>query len=298
MGFLHIVGMFFLLAATALLIVVSVSTPIWKSVYFLKATAGATVAGRSFSSSAIKLGQWGVCVGSKCSKAKLGYNLDFITQNTSGDINVAGTLVKGLTYALVLNPIAAGFSFLALLAALFSNTAMGVLASVLAFWAFLVTCVALALDLGLFVTARHRLNDTSDNIFASFGNAIWLVVAAAACLLIASVTVCCTHSSRKRQNRRDVETRGLTTGAPVTATKGRRSWFGRANKTNNGSTYDQSHSRTSYDQSSYAPPTTAPPVGTAANTGTPFANSHHTGAAPMSEKGHFWQKKNTPTNAY
>ncbi|ORY56812.1 SUR7/PalI family-domain-containing protein [Leucosporidium creatinivorum] len=253
MNICHLFGLLCLLAATVLLIVVSVSTPIWESVYFLKADI---VGGGSSTNGLIKLGQWGYCVGSACSKSKLGYDLDAITTATDGQ--VSASIVHGLTYALVLNPIAAGFSFIALLFALCSNLALGIIASVLSGWAFLVTIIALALDLGLFVTARHRLNDASDNINASFGNALWLVVAAAACQLVAAFTVCFTHSSSKRQRRRDVETRGLTTGEPAT---GRRGWFGRGSNTN------------------------------------AYGDNTAAGAPVMTEKRHFWQR-NKAANTY
>lgn len=249
-------------------------------------------------------------------------NLDFITDNTDGNINLSASVIKGLTCefalqpnlrtrpgtdfaarfpsssptqtrhpstdALVLNPIAAGVVFVAFLFGLFSNTACGVLASIMSFFAFLVTIVALALDLGLFVTARHRLNDYSDNINAMLGNAIWLVVAAAILQLIAAVTVCVslflrqqcascfltfssdsqfTSSSSKRAARRDAEARPLATGAaPIAgAHNGRRGWFGRNKNTN---AYGQNNA--AYD-----------------NTTTPV----------MNEKRHFWQR-GSKTGAY
>lgn len=54
---------------------VSVSVPILKSVYFLEATVSATVESTTVDSGAIRLGVWGYCVGSACSNATLGYTL-------------------------------------------------------------------------------------------------------------------------------------------------------------------------------------------------------------------------------
>lgn len=141
-----------------------------------------------------------------------------------GDFNFGDTVVEGLTYALVLNPIAAGFSALALLAALFANTACGILASILALWAFIVTIVALGIDLGLFVTSKRRLDDQGV-ASSSYGPALWMVVAAAGALLLSSIFVCWTCGSSRKRRQRDVETRGLTTGEPAP----RRGFFGRRN---------------------------------------------------------------------
>lgn len=155
----------------------------------------------------------------------------------------------------MINPIAAGFSGLALLFALVPALPCGILASILSFWAFIVGCVAVGINFGLFTTARDRLREQGAD--ADFHNAIWMVVAATACLLLASFTVCVsprtmtrstftptfilisssslsplpscaqrqfTHRSRKHNRDRDSEARGLTTGEPAPA---RRGWFGR-----------------------------------------------------------------------
>ena len=50
--------------------------------------------------------------------------------------------LPGATCALVLHPVAAGFTFLALLVSLGTHFVVGVLASLLAAWAFLVTLIA------------------------------------------------------------------------------------------------------------------------------------------------------------
>ncbi|KAK4051556.1 hypothetical protein OIV83_002696 [Microbotryomycetes sp. JL201] len=226
--FLHWIGFLFILAATVLLILVSVGTPIWNEMDFLRArlTAGGDL---------LRMGNWGYCYGNACTSSKLGYNLDFITQGSAignsnvniGNFNFGDTVVEGLTYALVLNPIAAGFAALALLAAVFSNTACGIFASLLAFWAFIVTLAAMAIDLGLFITTKKRLEDRNANS-VMYGPAWYMVIVAAGLLLLASMLVCCTCTSSRKRRQRDVETRGLTTGEPAPAR--RRGFFGRRNE--------------------------------------------------------------------
>lgn len=165
----------------ALLIVVSVSTPIWNSVYFLEATFN------NARDTSIRLGQWGACAGGACTATKLGYNLDFITNAfPDNQVNLSETVVRGLTCellvsallrtgkltvnfntdALIVNPIAAGFSFLALCAAIFPNTFCGVLGSILSFWAFLVTLVALGVSLSVF--RRRTLCCTATDVLLRF----------------------------------------------------------------------------------------------------------------------------------
>lgn len=83
-GVVHLFGLLCLLAATALLIVVSVSLPVWdvspplldrravavpdppspQRVYFLDAAISG--------SGNLRMGNWGTCMGDVCSKAKLG----------------------------------------------------------------------------------------------------------------------------------------------------------------------------------------------------------------------------------
>ncbi|KAL8276811.1 hypothetical protein RQP46_010742 [Phenoliferia psychrophenolica] len=233
LGVVHAFGLLCLLAATALLIVVSVSVPIWNSVYFLKATSGASV---------LTLGNWGTCLGDVCSKARLGYNVESIEINGQSAVDKgAAVVVHGLTYALVLHPIAAGFSLFALLFALGSHLVLGILGSLLSFLAFLVTLVAFGIDLGLFITAHRRLGDLGVSV--KYGNALWLVLAAVVLQLLASFTVCFTRNDSRKN--RDIETTG-----------GKGGWFARRQAGNQNGFVD----------------TTGQPV--------------------MSQRRHFWQRKN------
>jgi len=236
MAVLHGFGLFFLFAATVLLVIVSVSAPVWKNVYFLHANlASASSTIDTSSSSYLRMGNWGLCVANACTKSRLGYNLSFIENNTSDSAEVASAVVHGLTYALVLNPIAAGFTFFALLFGLGTHLITGILASLLSALAFLITLVAFIIDLVLFLTARHRLNNLS-NTHATLGNAIWLVLVALLLQLLASVTVCFTHHRRQRRARgtgvvggnNTVVGGNNTVGEPVmTQTTSGRTWYGK-----------------------------------------------------------------------
>ncbi|GAA5877811.1 hypothetical protein JCM8547_002691 [Rhodosporidiobolus lusitaniae] len=188
LNIVHWVGAFFLLAATALLIVASVSSPIWDSQGFLHGSLN----GQHF-----VMGNWGGYVANMKSGNSLGYNKSFWESATgvaNSDIIFSDTYSK----VLILTPICAGLSFIALLFALSTHLVMGILASVMSLLAFIATAVSLGLDLGLFVVAKRRINNLANNSHASYGAMIWLVVAACACQLLASLTVCFTRSRRRR----------------------------------------------------------------------------------------------------
>lgn len=57
-----------------LLVLVSVSVPITKSIYFLKANITADVQGVDIKGT-VTLGCWGYCIGDTCTKSQFGYNL-------------------------------------------------------------------------------------------------------------------------------------------------------------------------------------------------------------------------------
>merc|ERR1711939_1263880 len=224
---LHIVGTFFLFASVVLLVIVSVGTPVWDSIAFLTADIPEE----------LRLGMWGYCLGSDCTAAKLGYSLDNF-QNFDNDNlgDLAGTVVSGLTYALILHPIAAGIALIALFFALCNNIVTGILGSLVAFFAFL---VALAIDLGLFVTTKSRINDQYGAGTADYSIALWLTLAALVLQLLAACTVCfVSRSNKRRRDReasgaRDIEMKNAnrasydnnagygngTTGAPTTGSK-------------------------------------------------------------------------------
>lgn len=132
-----------------------------------------------------------------------------------------------LSKTLILAPIAAGLTFIALLFALSTHLVMGILASIASLIALLATLVFLGvrpfpplrfcalvcraaadgdltctqLALGFFITARNRINDNVPNSNLGLSSMIWLVVAAAGAQLIAALTVCFTRSRRSRKAR-------------------------------------------------------------------------------------------------
>ncbi|GAA6061519.1 hypothetical protein JCM10212_004509 [Sporobolomyces blumeae] len=194
--FIHYTGTFALFAAMALLIVASVSSPVWNTVGYLKG---------EIQGASVTFGNWGFCLSGQCTSGKLGYPANFITGLTGANQRIASeTVLRNLTYTLILTPIAAGLSFIAFLLAIGTHLVLGILGSIAALLAFIVTIVALGLQLGLFIVTRNRINGLNQpNTHVGISSCIWLVVAAAGCQLWATITVCLTRSRRKRDRRED-----------------------------------------------------------------------------------------------
>jgi len=208
------IGAFFAFTAFILLIFVCVSAPVWNDVYFLKV---------NLSNGVLVLGNWGACIkdagsGNTCTSTRLGYDIQtLLDQLTNSTETFRDDIVHGLTYALILHPIAAGFAFLAFLLAVCSHLVTHILGSIVAFFATLITLVALGIDLGLFISSRDRINDQAAGSPASLGNAMWMVVGALAALFLASFTICC-GGIRDRRNRRS--SAGYNNGTNGTAYDG------------------------------------------------------------------------------
>ncbi|KAI5480360.1 Rim9 protein [Pseudohyphozyma bogoriensis] len=174
------------LVATVLLVLVTISVPLTKTFYFLDASLSADVSSTTVSVDNIKLGVFGFCVGSSCSNATVGYSLSdvddlFGISGLAESSGIPSTLIKWLTYVLILHPIAAGFGALA--------TLCGLLAHIREFQVtFFTTCfasfgatialVAFGFDLALFIIAKKRIESSSVNGTASLGNAIWMTLVA------------------------------------------------------------------------------------------------------------------------
>ncbi len=194
-------GTILTLAAAILLALVTISTPIIKSIYFLEATVGG---GGSQNGETAHFGTLGYCIGNTCSGTTLGYEFN---PNQLLGITIGGqyssTVIKGLTYTLILHPIALAFAVVAFLLGLishcreFSSNCFGTF--VTGIGAF-ITVVAFSLDLALFIVAKKRI-DSINGASASLGMAIWMTLAAWILLFLAGCTFSCGICGRRRRNR-------------------------------------------------------------------------------------------------
>ncbi|KAI0633420.1 pali-domain-containing protein [Trametes polyzona] len=168
-------GLFFTFAAMVLLIFASVSAPTWERISFLDAPTGGSTT------------HFGV-FGYTGSDTHVGW----FFPGALGDDRINDHLFHNLTYVLILIPIAAGLSGLAVLFGLCGaayHRAGTVFMTLLSALAFLVTLVAWVIEMVLFGVARSHMRDRG--IEATWGNANWIVLGALVSLFLAFFASLC-----------------------------------------------------------------------------------------------------------
>ncbi|KAJ3737418.1 actin cortical patch SUR7/pH-response regulator pali [Lentinula guzmanii] len=181
-------GLFFVFAATVLLVFVSVSSPTWEKISFLNVGSGDAVT------------HYGV-FGFTGSQTHIGY--DFNPANLGFDSTTLNTdIIHNLTKVLILYPIAAGISGLAVLFGLCGaayhrvGTVMMLLATSLAL---IVTLIVWVIEMVLFGIARERFHD--QNVDAQYGNANWIGLGALVALALGVCASTCGVFGRYRRHR-------------------------------------------------------------------------------------------------
>ncbi|KAL5490299.1 hypothetical protein ACEPAI_5132 [Sanghuangporus weigelae] len=208
-------------AAFLLLLLVSLSVPIIKSIDLLKLSAvfseGISVASVQVTGG-VKFGVWGYCTNAinvevagqdfdraaQCSHPHLGFTFDRTVQNAlqiAGIDNISDDVTRSVTTALVIHPIACGLAFLALILAIFmlssSTPRLGtrvcsgatLAASILSA---LLTTIVFLIDVIFVAVVRNKLNDEFDGqVRATWGTGTWMVLAAAVLMWLSCVGACC-----------------------------------------------------------------------------------------------------------
>ncbi|KAH6609578.1 hypothetical protein Trco_002924 [Trichoderma cornu-damae] len=206
--FFHYFGTVLLLAATALLIVVSVTSPVVNDLSILRIDFSGNSAVDK-----ITYGTFGYCIVNSngkddCTGVHVGYDptaaLGQVTQLTFSKSDRDSTRI--LTRVLVLHPVAAGLTFLAFLLCLGTSFLGSFVASLFSALALVATIIALASDFAGFEIIKHAVNTRGpSNLEAHWGPAVWCIVAAGALTLIATVLIfvtCCAGRVKKSRSRR------------------------------------------------------------------------------------------------
>jgi len=103
------------------------------------------------------------------------------------------------TRGLVIHPVATVVTFFAFLFALFSSkSVMGIISSLIAFLAALLTLIAFAIDIALFALIRVESDNLGAGVTTITGPGFWLTFASFILLLVGGCTVCfgCRQSRR------------------------------------------------------------------------------------------------------
>lgn len=174
------VGFLSIGASFILQLLVALGLPYIKGIYFLYINfTDSTVNDTTLR---VTFGVWSQCLSqtgaSACSPTGLGYQQTFQGVNTA----INSFFVNKLPYALVLQPIAAGFTGLAAGAAFLAICTNTVLWPLAALWASFLTMAALVIELVLFILARNRARSfqatgTLTPSGSELGPAIWMQVA-------------------------------------------------------------------------------------------------------------------------
>lgn len=105
---------------------------------------------------------------------------------------------NGLTHALVIHPIAFVLALIAFLAALGAGVVGSMVGGIVAFTAWILTLIVMAVDFALFGALKHQINHDGYGNRARFGSAIWSVLAAFILLLLGSLIVFTTCLSARK----------------------------------------------------------------------------------------------------
>ncbi|KAF9483887.1 pali-domain-containing protein [Pholiota conissans] len=200
--------------AFLLLLLVSLSAPIIKSIYLFRLTANISSSlFRSGVSESAQFGVWGYCLSglqanvisiskttaAQCSKTHLGYTFDSTVANALNAQELQSIISRTTTGALVLHPIVAALAFVTLLTSLFilrrgsngtSRLPSLITTGIGALTAFLTTVVFL-IDVIFVAVVRHRVSDATDGkITLVWGNAVWMVLGAAIALWLSTLGAC------------------------------------------------------------------------------------------------------------
>ncbi|QRV97970.1 SUR7/Pali family protein [Ceratobasidium sp. AG-Ba] len=216
---------FMLFTAWLLLLLVSLSLPIIKTIYILEVKAKNQPEIQTSVATSIRFGVWGMCLGAykfnaggaswdntgMCTAPKLGYTVDDAVLQLTGQVGLAKIALKALMGILILHPIACGLVFLSLVASLvttwFPKRSLNVVSLVAVILASVAATVVFVVDVVLIPIARAKVEEaTKGSLTVVFGNATWMTVAAVALLWLgvigASAIACGCCGCGKRRGRR------------------------------------------------------------------------------------------------
>lgn len=193
------------LSAFVLYLLAALSLPIIKPIYLLQINfkTGADQPATSVATN-LRFGVWGFCASSvldlptvfsnngECTPIKLGYTLPPDVLSLIGfPPELTDAVLKVLTILLVLHPVAAGLALAMLVCTLFTRSQfVTVLALIDAILTAIVGSVVLAADLALVIEANRKINQELGGLLTvSFGNAVWMIVAAVAMSWLAVIAL-------------------------------------------------------------------------------------------------------------
>jgi hypothetical protein len=196
----------FSICSFVLLLMITISTPMWNSVFFLKLVSGPNEPRPLPSNTTVTWGVFGSSInGSINSTPQLGYSPADWSGTGVEDPTVNEASLHGITGALILHPIASllgivtfGFSLIGLcsrVGATFGTFTSGLMT--------LTVLVAFIVDMVLFSILKNQLVDPPYNDRQTFyGPAIWMTLAALVASIITLISTSYTTFSHHRYPRK------------------------------------------------------------------------------------------------
>ncbi|KAL0571247.1 hypothetical protein V5O48_010717 [Marasmius crinis-equi] len=185
-------GIIFLLCATVLSFLVSISLPFLPALDVARThlPGQAIVNGQPVTE--LRVGVWAPCTYSPsgdriCATSHHGYSISISNVNKDSGVVIGG----GWTRGLAIHPVATAVTFIALLLSFSTHVTVTLLASLVSFLAALLTLIAFACDIALYAFLKHKAKEVND-IRANTNTApgFWLTFVALILTLLAGCTVC------------------------------------------------------------------------------------------------------------
>ncbi|EKM52813.1 uncharacterized protein PHACADRAFT_261458 [Phanerochaete carnosa HHB-10118-sp] len=193
---LHIPGVFFLLCAFVLLLLVSISLPFLPALDLTRVRfegSPSTEIGNQGALTELRFGIWAYCwyeaSGTRTCSIK-GHNYATVVYNS--DMTSWQTVGPSWTRGQPAHVAAAGLAFLAFLLSLSTHVTVALLAALMSFLAALLTLAVLVIDIAFYTYVKHqmaKLVGVSEH--TSPGPAFWMTLASFILLCLAGCTVCC-----------------------------------------------------------------------------------------------------------
>ncbi|TKA64358.1 hypothetical protein B0A49_07386 [Cryomyces minteri] len=210
-GVTHWIGVLFILASAALLLVTTLSAPVNADIGILRVILTNKTDIRH---SSVSFGTFGYCVldvppiqtdHDWCGPKIIGYDPAQImakidNQPTS---SVAHATADGLTRAMILHPIACGLAFLAFFLSLGAGVIGSLLGALVAFVAWVLTLAVMAIDFALFGVIKNHVNGDGSGSVASYGIGMRTILAAMVLLFFGMLIVFFTCCSARRDKNAD-----------------------------------------------------------------------------------------------
>ncbi|GJE95569.1 SUR7/PalI family protein [Phanerochaete sordida] len=191
----HIPGVFFLFCAFVLLFLVSISLPYLPALDFARVHfdgSPSTENGGEGALTELRYGIWSYCwyqtSGTRtCSPKGHGYSTVVYNSDRTSWQTVGPSWTRGLA----VHPVAAGMTFVAFLLSLSTHITVALLASLASFLAALLTLIAFAIDIALYVFVKHQMGKlVGVSEHTDTAPAFWMTFVSFILLCLAGCTVC------------------------------------------------------------------------------------------------------------